>query len=224
MRLRILKLIMLVTALVSCIGCAAFRSDMEGAYRGDTSVNAGAEPVTVAFVFTHIHQTKGFDAVPKLVNSYRGFDDFFRDALPEIMNIGRYETFTERADDVNDPGRRDELDRMASAHDFVIKTTFLRETSFARQTFGTIVSTLSVTLFPVPYTRSYAVTADVYDHSGSLVKRYTRSAEVTQWVETFLLFAYPFHPERRKTEEVYVAFLHDIFREIEADGILTVSP
>jgi len=216
--------IMLAATLLFGSGCAAFRSDIGNAYRGETRLNEGAEPVTVAFIFTHVRQTRGFDAVPKLDSRYRGFDDFFRDALPEITNIGRYATFTERAEDVNDPARRAERDSLAAASDYVIRMRFLRETSFAHQALGTIASTLSVTLLPVPYTRTYEVTADVYDRAGRLVKRYERSAKVTQWVETFLIFVYPFHPETRKTEEVYVAFLHDIFREIEADRILAASP
>ena len=72
-------------------------------------------------------------------------------------------TFTERSDDVNDPARRAMRDSIATANDYVVRIRILRETSFARQTFGTMVSTLTVTLFPVPYSRSYDVTADVYD-------------------------------------------------------------
>ncbi|MFC1512048.1 hypothetical protein ACFL5H_02505 [Candidatus Latescibacterota bacterium] len=216
--------IILSTAFLLGTGCAAFRSDIGGAYQGESRLNERAEPVSAAFIFTHVRQTRGFDAVPKLDNRYRGFDDFFRDALPEITNIGRYATFNERAEDVNDPVRRAQRDSLAAVSDYVIRMRFLRETSFARQALGTIVSSLTVTLLPVPYTRTYAVTADVYDRTGRLVKRYERTAKVTQWIETFLLFVYPFHPETRKTEEVYVAFLHDIFREIEADRILAASP
>jgi hypothetical protein len=65
---------------------------------------------------------------------------------------------------------------------------------------------------------------DVYDEGGRLKKTYARSAETTKWVEALLLPVYPFHTEKRKTEEVYVAFLRDVFREIEADQVLLMSP
>ena len=37
---------------------------------------------------------------------------------------------------------------------------------------------------------------------------------------TLLIFVYPFHPEQRKKEELYVEFLHDIFKQIEKENIL----
>lgn len=221
MYLQKLVVAVLLAGVVS--GCAAYQSDIGGAYTGDDRLHEGAGKVDVAFIFTHVRQTKGLDAIPKIDEGHRiigGFDEFFGDALPEITNIGRYATYTVRAGDVNDPERRDELATLEESHDYVVRMRFSRETSFAKTTLGTIASTLSLTLLPVPYTRSYGVTADVYGRDGTLVKRYEREASVTMWVETFLLFAYPFHPEGRKTEEVYVEFLHDIFREIEADRIL----
>ncbi len=219
-RTREIVSIILTVVILLGAGCAAFRSDIHGAYDGPAKPNEKAERVSVAFLFTHVQQMRGYDAVPKLVRGGQGFADFFRDALPEVTNISRYATFTESAEDVNNPARRAQRDSLTAANDYVIMMRFLRETSFARQALGTILSTVSITTVPVPYTRSYSVTADVYDRSGRLLKRYERSARVTRWIETFLIFVYPFHPETRKTEEVYVAFLHDIFREIEADRIL----
>ena len=213
----------LVLTVLLGTGCAAFRSDIGGAYGGDPVLNTGAGRVSVAFVFTHVRQTKGLDAIPKIDDAHRiigGFDDFFADALPEISNIGSYATFTVESGDVNRPDRRAELAGLETAHDYVIRMRFSRGTSFARQTLATIASTLTLTLAPAPYARHYTVAADVYGPGGVLIKRYERHAEVTNWVETFLILAYPFHPEGRKTEEVYVAFLHDVFREIEADRIL----
>jgi hypothetical protein len=207
-------------------GCAAYRSDIGGAYHGEKRLNQGAGKVSVAFIFTHARQTKGWDAIPKLDEDYRiihGFNDFLGDALPEITNIRSYDTFTEKAGDVNNPVRRSDRNMLMTNNDYVIRMRFNRETSFAQQTLGSIVSTVTVTLFPMPYTRKYSVTADVYGPGEKLIKRYDRHATVTEWVETFLILAYPFHPEVRKTEEVYVEFLHDIFREIEADRILTAE-
>jgi len=100
---------------------------------------------------------------------------------------------------------------------------FMREASFARQALGTIASVLTVTAVPVPYTRHYSVTAEVTDRSGRLLKVYRREATVTQWVQALLVFVFPFHPETRKTDEVYLEFLKDVFREIEADGVLVVG-
>jgi hypothetical protein len=222
-RLRVWPMILLVLAANSISGCAAYRSDMGGAYTGPARVNQGAARVRIAFMFTHFHQNKGWDVIPKMDNENRyvnGFNDFFRDALPEITNIGSYATFTERPDDVTSPRRRAEQDSIAAGNDYVVRMRFMRETSFAREALGTILSSVTLTTFPVPYTSSYSVTADVYDRDGRLVRRYERHASVTRWVETLLIFAYPFYPESRKTDEVYLNFLHNTFRAIEADGIL----
>ncbi len=60
----------------------------------------------------------------------------------------------------------------------------------------------------------------VTDRSGRERGRYERRATVTQWVQALLVFAYPFHPETRKTDEVYLEFLRNVFREMEADRVL----
>ncbi len=215
-------------------GCAAVRSDIEGAYTGAApaqntrtdsarTVATTANRVNVAFLFTHAHQNHGWDIIPKLDNEYRyvnGFYDFFRDALPTLTTVGTYATFTDKADDVTNPKRRAERDSLAVSHDYVVRMRFMRETSFARGTLGAIASTATLTLVPVPYERCYSVTAEVYARDGRLVKTYKRETSVTMWVEAFLVFVYPFAPENRKTDEVYLAFLRDIFREIDADDML----
>ncbi|KAA3657369.1 MAG: hypothetical protein DWQ10_13470 [Calditrichaeota bacterium] len=218
----IVKIIVLNFAL-SLAGCATFKSEIKGKFDATSSKNYSAEGVSVFFVFSHARQTKGYDAIPKLDNKRQrmwGFDDFFQDALNELSNVKNYSTFTEYAADVNDAKRRAVKDSLMMAHDFVMKIKFMREKSFASHCLGKITSTLSLTLLPVPYTYSYSIKLAVLNSKGLLVKNYSRNATLTKWVQTFLLFAYPFHPEKRKKEEIYVEFLHDIFRQIEAEKVL----
>jgi hypothetical protein len=222
-------ILLLSAATFFASGCAASRSGLRGEFQGTPAPAspAGAERVSVAFIFTHVHQNKGWDVIPKLHHQDRyanGFYDLFSDALPTLTNLGPYATFTDRADDVTDPRRRAERDSLAvGSHDFTVRIRFMRETSFARQALGTIASVLTVTAVPVPYTRRYSVTAEVTDRSGQLLKTYQREATVTQWVQALLVFVFPFHPETRKTDEVYLEFLKDVFREMEADGVLVVG-
>ncbi|MGW8267027.1 MAG: hypothetical protein ACWGSQ_11715 [Longimicrobiales bacterium] len=218
--------LVVLAALLS--GCAASRSSLGGAFQGapprPPTPGEASKPVSVAFIFTHVHQNRGWDAIPKLHHQDRyanGFYDFFGNALPILSNIGSYTTFTDQAEDVTDPRRRAERDSLArGSHDFTVSMRFTRETSFPRQVLGTIASTLTLTVVPVPYKRHYSLTVEVTDRSGDLLKRYERTATVTRWVEALLIFAYPFHPESRKTDELYLDFLRDVFREMEADGIL----
>ena len=104
-----------------------------------------------------------------------------------------------------------------------MKIKFKREKSFAKSFLGSIASTITLTLFPVPYTQSYSVELELLDSKGLLIKNYSRKASLTKWVQTILIFIYPFHPEKRKREEIYVEFLHDIFRQIETEKILKQS-
>ena len=67
-------------------GCASIRSELQSAYTGEVKRNPDPTPVSVAFVFSHVRQTIGRDAVPKLVNkgeNVSGFDEILGDALPE---------------------------------------------------------------------------------------------------------------------------------------------
>jgi hypothetical protein len=227
-----LRCAVLPVAALLVSGCAASRSSLQGAFQGAPSPAptqvTPAERVSVAFIFTHVHQNKGWDVIPKLHHQDRyanGFYDLFREALPTLTDLGPYATFTDRADDVTDPRRRAERDSLAvGSHDFAVKMRFMRETSFPRQALGTIASVLTLTVAPVPYTRHYSLTAQVTDRSGRLLKTYEREATVTQWVQAFLVFVYPFHPETRKTDEVYLEFLKDVFREMEGDGVLRRGP
>ena len=100
-------LIVLLAALLA--GCAATRSPVTGSFAGPITPNAGAPKVSVLFLFRHLSQQHGFDTIPKLqFSGVKDFDNLFRDALTEISNISRYETFTELPDDVNRPERRAE--------------------------------------------------------------------------------------------------------------------
>ena len=164
--------------------------------------------------------------IPKLDKKHQiigGFDDFFQDALNEFSNVKNYSTFTEYASDVNEPERRAEKDRLMLTHDYVVKIKIMREKSFSKHFLGSIVSSLSFTLFPIPYTNSYSVDLNILNSKGHLIKNYSRKTTLTKWVQTFLIFIYPFHPEKRKKEEIYVEFLHDIFRQIETEKVLKIS-
>ena len=204
--------------------CATFKSEIVGKYNAPVEKNIQSEPVRVFFIFSHYRQTKGFDAIPILDNKrerIHGFDNFFNDALNEFSNIKSYDTFTEYASDVNDPKRRAQKDTLTAKNDFVIKVKFFREKSFAKHTLGTIFSSLTLTLLPVAYTYDYALDVKVYNKKNKLVKECRRSSKLTKWVQTFMIFVYPFHPEKRKKEELYVEFMHDIFKQIETEKILT---
>lgn len=203
-------------------GCATFKSDMKGTYVSAPEKNYAADQVSALFIFSHFRQTKGLDAIPKLDNQserIRGFDDFFQDALKEFSNIQSYATFTEYAADVNDPARRMLKDSLMQQHDYIIKMRFMGEKSFSKTFLGSIASSLSLTLLPIPYIYSYSATAEVFDTQGHLLKNYARNAALTKWVQSLLIFIYPFHPEQRKKEELYVQFMHDIFKQIETEKI-----
>lgn len=206
--------------------CATFKSEIVGNYNAPVEKNIQAEPVRVFFIFSHYRQTKGFDAIPVLDNKREriyGFDNFFNDALNEFSNIKSYDTFTQYASDVNEPERRAKKDTLTAKNDFVVKVKFMRQKSFAKHTLGTIFSSLSLTLLPVAYSYSYALNVQVYNTQNQLIKEYKRSSMLTKWVQAFMIFVYPFHPEKRKKEELYVEFMHDIFKQIEAEKVLKKS-
>ena len=206
--------------------CATFKSGIKGKFEPPAERNYQAEPVSVLFIFSHYRQTKGWDVIPKLDNQWeriRGFDDFFNDALGEFSNLKNYAAFTDAASDVNDPERRAKKDSLIKEHDFVIKVKFMREKSFAKHFLGTFVSSISLTVVPVPYFYYYKVDAEIYNSENQLIKNYSRSSHLTKWVQTLMIFAYPFHPEKRKKEELYLEFLHDIFKQIETEKVLIKS-
>jgi len=215
--------VIIMFALIQMTGCATFKSDLAGKFSATAEKNYEAEPVSVLFNFSHFYQTKGLDAIPKLEKQYEridGFDDIFIDALKEFSNIRSFDTYTDYAGDVNDHARRMKKDSLMQKNDYVLKIQFMREKSFAPYFLGWITSSVSLSLIPVPYTNAYSVTADLYNSKGQLIRNYSRKASLTKWVQTLLIVIYPFHPEQRKKEELYVAFMHDIFKQIETEKIL----
>ena len=223
---KMLSALLVLFAALLLTNCATFKSEIVGKYKAAEVKSDSVDPVRVLFIFSHYRQTKGYDAIAILDNKREriyGFDNFFNDALQEFSNIKSYDTYTEYASDVNEPERRALKDTLIAKNDFFIKVKFFREKSFARHTLGTIFSSLSLTLLPIPYTYDYALDVAVYDKGKRKIKEYRRSAILTKWVQTFMMFVYPFYPEKRQKEELYVQFMHDIFRQIEAEKILTKS-
>ncbi|MCF7811306.1 hypothetical protein K9N50_10015 [bacterium] len=218
-----LRLCSVLTIFIFLSGCATFRSEIKGEFGAKAKKNYNAEKVNVLFIFSHFKQIKGYDAIPKLEKNRQiidDFDDLFIDALNELTNIKSYSTFTKFASDVSNPQRRHTKDSLMTANDYVIRVKFLKESSFVKHFLGTLFSTVSVTLLPVGYSKDYSVTVDVYNHDDVLIKSYMRQASLTKWVESLLIFIYPFHTERRKQEEIYIAFMHDIFKQIETEKAL----
>ena len=217
------SLLILLSVMFSLTHCATFKSDMIGKYDKNSEKSFRAEPVSLLMIFSHYRQTTGLDAIPKLDDQRQrigGFDDFLVDALNELSNIKRYSTYTEYASDVNDPSRRTQKDSLMRQHDYIMKMKFMRKKSFTKNFLGTLISSTSLTLFPIAYTYKYSLDAELYDSKGQLLKTYSRNASLTKWVQTLLIVVYPFHPEQRKKEELYVEFLHDVFKQIEQEKIL----
>ncbi len=220
---RPIKVFLLLSTAFLLMNCATFKSEVDGKFDAAGEKFYDAEKVSVLFIISHYRQTIGFDAIPKLDNKRErisGFDDFFQDALNEFSHISPYSTFTEYAADVNDNKRRATRDSLITAHDFVMRIKFRREKVFTRHFLGSIASIASLTVIPIPYNYAYSVDVDLHGADGGLIKTYSRSAKLTKWVQAALIFIYPFHPEKRKKEELYVEFMHDIFRQIETENVL----
>lgn len=202
-------------------GCVASRSSVAGLYNGQAEKNTGAEKVSVLFLFRDMEQRHGIDTIPKMQDQrIKDFNNLFRDILTEISNISRFTTFFESPNDVYSPGRRQELEDLRSSHDFTLEITILEESSFKQQALSATVSILSLTFIPAPYSWDYTITANLLDRKGKLVRSYERKSTLDNWVEAFLIFAYPFHPLEGKREQLYAESLHDIFRQIEAEKVL----
>ncbi len=204
-------------------GCASFRSDMQGVYKGEVKTTSQNKPVSVVFVFSHVHQATGYDVVPKLDRKYQilsGFDDIFLDALREFSNVTKYATYTEDASDVNHPERRATKDSLIANYDYTVYVRLEKKTSFANYFLSGLVSTVTATMIPVPYTQKYFLETKVFNKEHQLIGTYKRQTDLDKWVQALLIFLYPFHPEERKREEIYVLGLHDIFKEINNEGIL----
>ncbi len=218
------KLIVILAGLVFIFtGCASFRSGIQGKYEGTAEKNFGAGKVAVLFIFDHYKQAKGYDAIPKMEKKFQiidEFDDLFIDALNELSNVGKYNTYTEFSSDVADPKRRAEKDSLLTVHDYIFRIKFKKENSFAQYFLGALFSSASATLLPIPYKKNYSINVSIYNSQDVLIKTYTREASITKWVQSALIFIYPFYTEKKKTEEIYIAFMHDIFRQVEAEKVL----
>ncbi len=214
-----IAVLVLLGALLS--GCAATRSPLAGAFPGPVTRNSDAPQVSVLFVFRHLSQQHGFDAIPKLqYTGVKDFDNLFRDALGEITNISRYETFTELPDDVNSPERRAKLATARAAFDYEIEVDFLEESSFKQQCLSGTISLLSLTVIPMPFDWDYTISARIAQKGGRPVATYQRKATLSNWVEAFLIFAYPFYPLEGKREEIFSDSMRNVFGQIETEKVL----
>lgn len=213
-----------ISILFMIAGCSVtFRSEMKGAFDSPSVFKPIAEKVSVLFVFYHLKQAHGSDTIQKLKekdSDIRSFDDLFHDALSEFGNIKSYSTFTVLASDVVDPERRALKDTLESKNDFSIHIRLLKENSFAKHSLASVGSILTLKLLPVSYSWSYSIKVEVFDHDGRLIKNYDRSAKMTKWVQSLFVFWRPFHPEKRQKEDIYLEFLHDMFEQINAEGVL----
>lgn len=202
-------------------GCAASRSPVSGIYSGKAEKNPGARKVSVFFLFRNLTQQHGMDSIPKLRDhGIKDFNNLFRDSLAEVGNISQYTTFFESPNDINSPKRRQEKEEFRASHDFTVEFTFLEESSFKKEMLSGTITLLSLSLVPMPYSWDYTISANVYDGKGLLVRTYQRKATLDNWVQVFLIFAYPFHPLEGKREQIFAESMHDIFRQIEAERIL----
>lgn len=211
-------LFLLLAALPACV---AARTPIVGRFDRPYEPHLNAPPVSVLFVFRHETQWHGFDAIPKLQTvAVKDFQNLFGDALREISNIGRYDTFTVLPNDVNDPQRRDALAAAKAAMDYVVEIDLAEESSFRQQCFSGTVSLLTLAIIPMPYDFDYTVRARVFDKGGRKVAALQRKGTLTSWVELFLVFAYPFYPFEGKREEIYSESLHDLFGQLETEKVL----
>jgi len=201
-------------------GCISFRSELEGAFNGTSQTITQAEPAAICFYFSHLEREKGLDVVPKIIQPRRGFRDILGEAMKEISNIKSYATFTDNENDVDDVKRRTLRDSLKEANDFTIHITFNRENSFAKHFFSNLFFYGTATLLPVGFSWDYLITADVSNASGKLLKSYSRNVSLSTWNNFLFLFVYPFYPSEVKIEEIYLESLKNIFKQIEADGVL----
>jgi hypothetical protein len=203
-------------------GCATFPGSMDGAYGGPERAAPAQREVSVLFLLRHVKQAHGLDAIPKLIPEreiVRDFDNLLVDAIGEIGNLSAYTSFTEFPSDVSEPGRVARRDELIRTHDYVVRVKILEEYSFVRQFFGRVISTVSVTLLPVPYTTRYSIDVEV-TRNGAPVGSYQRAISKRMWVQALLLFIQPFHNDTIVRERIYIDLLHDVFRELEASGVL----
>jgi len=216
----------LALLLLLMASCASFPTRVEPRWQGPALQDQAEGAVSVAFIIRHIRQTQGLDAIPKVVGKQQnvtGFDEILGDALPELRHLGAYATFTEEAGDVNRPERRAIRDSLMAGHDITIRLSLESSQRFAPVFLGGLLSTCTLSLAPVPYVRRYHVKAEVLDYRRRLLATTERSAELHTWVQALLMTAYPFYPPERGREEIYLNFLHDVFRELEERGLLRAA-
>ena len=219
---RILGVVCLLLASLPPTGCATFPGAIRGAYSGPTRAAATPRDVSVLFLLRHVRQAKGLDAIPKLIEErgiVRDFDNLLLDAVEEIGNLGAYTSFTEFPSDVSQPDRVARREELIRTHDYVVRIEIREEYSFVRQFFGRVVSVVSVTLLPIPYTTHYSIEVDVV-RGGVETASFRRSSSKTMWVQALLLFIQPFRNDTIVRERIYIDLLHDVFREVEASEVL----
>jgi len=222
LRLPISLLLSLFLLSFAVTGCATFAGDMEGAFSGHDRSGPAAEEVSVLFLLRHVRQAHGLDAIPKLRAEgqiVRDFDNLLVDAITEFSNLSSYTAFTEFPSDVSDPERMAQREELMLTRDFVVRVDLLEEYSFVRQFFGRVVSIVSATVVPVPYSTRYSIDVRV-TRAGRELASYHRSNTKRLWVQTFLLFVQPFRNDTIVRERIYIDLLHDVFREMEATGVL----
>jgi len=213
--------VLFFTAFIALQGCIASRTELTGKFNQPSQSSPELSKVSVFFHFRHISQQHGWDSIPKLkAQGVTDFNNIFRDSLVEIKNISKYDTFTESPADIDIPKRREELASYKISNDYTIDLDFYEESSFQQQCFSGIISLLSLTIIPMPYTWDYTISANVYAKNGSLAGAYERKAQLNQWTQALLLFAYPFYPYEGKREEIYSEALRDIFKQIESEKAL----
>jgi hypothetical protein len=214
-------LVMTLLCLLLLSGCAATRSEIREAYTAPVAKRSDSGKVSVFFLFRHLEQSHGLDTIPKLKGTgVKDFDNLVRDSLSELGNLGKFSTDTELPTDVNSPERREKREANRGKHDFTVEISIFEESSFRQQCFSAVVSTLSLTAVPMPYSWDYTVTATVYDKGGARVKEYRRAATLNNWLQGLLVFAYPFYPLEGKREEIYSETLHNIFRQMDGERVL----
>lgn len=219
-RSRLSRFLILIVLPLLISGCMSFRSDIHGSFKQESVTLSAREPVTVFFYFSHLEQSKGFDVVPKIIMPRRGFKDILQESMKQISNVKSFATFTDAYDDIDNVNRRRMRDSLKEANDYTIHIVMRRENSFAKHFLADLFAWSTLSVLPMAYSWEYIFTAQVTDRKGVKIKQYQRTSELETWTQALLIFFYPFNPPEVKIEEIYLESLKDIFREIEADGVL----
>jgi len=201
--------------------CASFSPSINEKFPDETEKKDPADKVDVLFVIKHYEQTKGLDAVPKLKRPPRNFDDLLNNALQEIGNIDNYNIITVFERDINNIDKRKQIERLKRESNYTVELNILQEKSFAKYFFGIIASSITATIVPIRYRRVYTFNTQVYNQQQQLVKSYERKGDINRWVQTLMVFLYPFNHDKRIKEELYVTCLHNLFGQIETERVLS---